>query len=199
MGENIEQNKNIINENADNLAQKQEMEELLGNILNTDDSQPVSEMPDEGNDEELEKVRAELSEAKDKHIRLIAEFENYKRRTAKERNELSQTAGKDIIQSLLVVLDDMGRAEKQIDNTTDVTAIKEGIALVFNKLRNILQSRGLKAMDAVNEEFNADLHEAITEVPAPSEKMKGKVLDVVEPGYYLNDKLIRFAKVVVGN
>ena len=133
MGENIEQNKNIINENADNLAQKQEMEELLGNILNTDDSQPVSEMPDEGNDEELEKVRAELSEAKDKHIRLIAEFENYKRRTAKERNELSQTAGKDIIQSLLVVLDDMGRAEKQIDNTTDVTAIKEGIALVFNK------------------------------------------------------------------
>ena len=199
MGENIEQNKNIINENADNLAQKQEMEELLGNILNTDDSQPVSEMPDEGNDDELEKVRAELSEAKDKHIRLIAEFENYKRRTAKERNELSQTAGKDIIQSLLVVLDDMGRAEKQIDNTTDVTAIKEGIALVFNKLRNILQSRGLKAMDAVNEEFNADLHEAITEVPAPSEKMKGKVLDVVEPGYYLNDKLIRFAKVVVGN
>ena len=199
MGENIEQNKNIINENADNLAQKQEMEELLGNILNTDDSQPVSEMPDEGNDEELEKVRAELSEAKDKHIRLIAEFENYKRRTAKERNELSQTAGKDIIQSLLVVLDDMGRAEKQIYNTTDVTAIKEGIALVFNKLRIILQSRGLKAMDAVNEEFNADLHEAITEVPAPSEKMKGKVLDVVEPGYYLNDKLIRFAKVVVGN
>ena len=199
MSENIDNNKNMNSENADNLAQNEALEEALGNVLNTDDSRNVNDVLNESNDEEIEKVKAELAEAKDKHIRLIAEFENYKRRTAKERTELSQTAGKDIIQSLLVVLDDMGRAEKQIENTADIAAIKEGLALVFNKLRSILQQRGLKAMDAVNEEFNADLHEAITEIPAPTEKMKGKVIDVVEPGYYLNEKLIRYAKVVVGN
>ena len=185
--------------NADNLAQGEEMDEVLGSVLNADDSRNVNDVLNEGNDEELEKMKAELSEAKDKHVRLIAEFENYKRRTAKENQELRQTAGKDIIQSLLVVLDDMGRAEKQIENTTDIAAIREGLALVFNKLRTTLQQRGLKAMDAVNADFNADLHEAITEIPAPNEEMKGKVIDVVEPGYYLNDKLIRFAKVVVGN
>lgn len=187
------------NNTDDNLAHNEEMDEALGNVLNTDDSAHGGNTLSEGNDEEVVKIQAELDEMKDKHLRMIAEFDNFRRRTAKERIEANQLAGKDIISSLLVVLDDMSRAEKQIEKASDVAAIKEGISLVFNKLRSILQSKGLKAMDAVNEEFNADLHEALTEIPAPNAKMKGKVIDMVEPGYYLNDKLIRHAKVVVGN
>ena len=128
----------------------------------------------------------------------MAEFDNFKRRTAKEKEELRLTGGKDIVQSLLVVLDDVDRASKQLDATTDVNLLKEGISLIFNKLRAIMQQKGLRAMDAVNQEFNPDLHEAITEIAAPTEEMKGKVIDMVEPGYYLNDRLIRHAKVVVG-
>ena len=189
---------NMNNNGSDNMAQNDAMDEALGSVLNADDSRHGNEPLSEGADEEVEKCKAELEEMKDKHLRLIAEFDNFRRRTAKERIELSQTAGKEIIESLLVVLDDMGRAEKQLEKTTDVNAVKEGTMLVFNKLRAVLQGRGLKAMDATNEEFNADLHEAITEIPAPNDAMIGKVIDTVEPGYYLNDKLIRFAKVVVG-
>ncbi len=195
MSDNINNN----SANGDNLAHNEEMDEALGNVLNTDDSAHGNEVLSEGNEEELVKLQAELDEMKDKHLRMIAEFDNFRRRTAKERVELTQTAGKEIIQSLLVVLDDMGRAEKQIEKAADINAMKEGMLLVFNKLRTVLHSKGLKPMEAVNEEFNADLHEAITEIPAPNEKMKGKVIDMVEPGYYLNDKLIRHAKVVVGN
>lgn len=189
---------NTNNPNGDNMAQNEDMEEALGSVLNADDSRHGSEMLNEGNDEEMAKVRAELDEVKDKHLRLIAEFDNFRRRTSKESLELRKVAGKEIIQSLLVVLDDMSRAEKQIENSNDVAALKEGTLLVFNKLRSVLQSKGLKAMDAANEEFNPDLHEALTEIPAPNEHMVGKIIDVVEPGYYLNDALIRHAKVVVG-
>jgi molecular chaperone GrpE len=184
-------------ENADNLAQNEEMDEALSNVLNSDDSRAGSELS-EGNDEEVEKLQAEIAELKDKHLRLVAEFDNFRRRNAKERIDLVQTAGKDIVQSLLVVLDDMDRASKQLEATTDVAVLKEGVSLVFNKLRTILQQKGLKVMDAAKQEFNPDLHEAITEIPAPNDKMKGKIMDVVESGYYLNDKLIRHAKVVVG-
>ena len=147
---------------------------------------------------ELEQLKAELAEANDKYLRKVAEFENYKRRTAKERIELMQTAGRDVITDLLDVLDDCDRAQKQLENTTDVAIQKEGVMLVFNKLRNSLQSKGLKAMQTVHTEFDADLHEAITEIPAPSEDLTGKVIDEVIKGYYLNDKIIRHAKVVVG-
>ena len=147
---------------------------------------------------EMEKLRADLSESKDKYLRLMAEFDNFKRRTAKERVELIQTAGKDIIIDLLNVLDDFERAQKQLETSDDAASIKEGVSLVFNKLRGTLQSRGLKPMESLNQEFNPDLHEAITEIPAPSEELKNKVLDEVVKGYYLNDKLIRHAKVVVG-
>ena len=146
----------------------------------------------------LEKLQQEASEWKDKYIRLVAEFDNFRKRSAKERIELIQTAGKDVIVSLLDVMDDCERAQKQIETSDDVAANKEGVLLVFNKLRSVLQSRGLKAMESVDKEFNPDLHEAITEVPAPSGKLKGKVIDEVQKGYYLNDKIIRFAKVVVG-
>lgn len=197
MTEKKSHNKKINDESADNMAQNEQMEESIANELNTDENRTSDPLP-ESNDAETEKLRAELDEMKDKHIRLVAEFDNFRRRNAKERIELTQTAGKEIVQSLLVVMDDVDRAEKQISNTEDITSIKEGINLVFSKLKNVMQQKGLKAMDAKGEEFNADLHEAITEIPAPNEAMVGKVIDVVEQGYYLNDKLIRHAKVVVG-
>jgi molecular chaperone GrpE len=150
-------------------------------------------------EDELEKLQAQLAEQKDKYIRLMAEFDNFKRRNAKERVELIQTAGKDVIVSLLDVLDDCDRAEKQLQTSDDIAVIKEGIQLVFNKLRSNMQSKGLKAMESINKDFDVEKHEAITQIPAPTEALKGKVLDEIQKGYYLNDKLIRFAKVVVGN
>jgi molecular chaperone GrpE len=149
-------------------------------------------------DSELEKVKAELEETKDKYVRKVAEFENFKRRNAKERIELIQTAGKEVITEMLDVLDDCDRAQKQLEKNDDLKETKEGILLVFNKFRNILQSRGLKPMETINQEFNPDLHDAITEIPVPSPELKGKVVDEVMKGYYLNDKIIRHAKVVVG-
>jgi molecular chaperone GrpE len=154
-------------------------------------------LSNEGAEDATEKLQAELEEQKDKYLRLFAEFDNFKRRNAKERIELIQTAGKDVIVSLLEVMDDFERAEKQMQNSDDAAAIKEGIGLVFNKLKSTLAAKGLKAMESINTEFDVEKHEAITEVPAPDD-MKGKVVDEVEKGYYLNNKLIRFAKVVVG-
>lgn len=147
---------------------------------------------------ETDLLRAELAEQKEKFIRLYAEFDNFKRRNAKERVELIQTAGREVIQAMLEVVDDCDRAEKQMHKSEDLVQIREGIQLVFTKLRNTLQSKGLKEMKSIGEEFNPDLHEAITEIPVPDENMKGKVVDEVEKGYTLNDKIIRFAKVVVG-
>ncbi|MBN9295577.1 MAG: nucleotide exchange factor GrpE [Filimonas sp.] len=147
---------------------------------------------------EVEKLNAELAEQKDKYLRLMAEFDNFRRRTAKENLELRQTAGKEVIVSLLDVLDDVERADKQLQSASDVAQVKEGVTLVFNKLKNTLQSLGLKPMESVNTDFDVEKHEAITEIPAPTEALQGKVLDEVQKGYYLNDKLIRFAKVVVG-
>lgn len=146
---------------------------------------------------ELEKLNAEIAEQKDKYLRLFAEFDNYKRRVAKERGELIQTAGREVLNSLLDVLDDSERAEKQMQSTDDVKLIKEGVSLVFNKLRTTLQAKGLKSLDSIGQDFDVEKHEAISEVPA-SPEMQGKVIDEVQKGYYLNDKLIRFAKVIVG-
>lgn len=143
------------------------------------------------------KIQAELQEQKDKYLRLFAEFDNFKRRNAKEKIELIQTAGKDVITSLLEVLDDCERAEKQLDESDDIATNKKGVQLVFNKLKNTLQAKGLKAMESINTDFDVEKHEAITEIEVP-EKKKGKVVDEIEKGYYLNDKIIRFAKVVVG-
>lgn len=153
--------------------------------------------PESANDPDLEKIQTALQEQQDKYLRLFAEFDNYKRRTAKERIELIQTAGKEIISSLLEVLDDCERAEKQMKTIEDIKLIKEGNQLVFNKLRNILQQKGLVVMESLHTSFDVEKHEAITEIEAGPE-MTGKVVDELEKGYYLNNKLIRFAKVVVG-
>lgn len=176
---NPEDNQEVTAENAATEANSTEAETV---------QQPSAE----------ETFKAELAEANDKYLRLYAEFDNYKRRTNKERVELLQTAGKDVIVDLLTVLDDFERASKSMETATDVQAVKEGISLVQNKLKNILSNKGLKEMDSIGTPFDADIHEAITNIPAPSEEMKGKVIDQVEKGYYLNEKVIRFAKVVVG-
>jgi molecular chaperone GrpE len=167
--------------------------------INTDDNiAGINHLNEQiAEESELEKLKEALEDEKKKYLYLMAEFDNFRRRNAKERIELIQTAGKDVIVSLLEVLDDAERAETELTKTLDAKEL-EGVKLVFHKLRSILQSRGLKAMDVKGKDFDADMHEAITEVPAPSEKMKGKVMDEIEKGYLLNDKIIRFAKVVVG-
>lgn len=178
-------------------AESQLMEDL---DINSDDSIPgTSHLSDSLTEEnEMVKLKSEVQEQKDKYLRLFAEFDNFKRRTAKERIELTQTAGKEVITSMLDVLDDCDRAEKQMQTTTDIAQIKEGVQLVFNKLRTTLQNKGLKSMESIDTEFDVEKHEAITEIPAPTPDLKGKVVDEVTKGYYLNDKLIRFAKVIVG-
>ena len=150
------------------------------------------------NEPELEILRNELGEMKDRFIRKVAEFENYKKRSVKERMELIQTAGKEVIVDLLDVLDDCERAEKQMNASEDNDQIKEGVMLVFNKLKTQLAAKGLKPMETIHQDFDPDKHEAITEIPAPSKELRGKVIDEVQKGYYLNDKIIRYAKVVVG-
>ena len=150
------------------------------------------------NEPELEILRNDLGEMKDKFIRKVAEFENYKKRSLKERMELIQTAGKEVIIDLLDVLDDCERAEKQISASEDIDQIKEGVMLVFNKLKNVLAAKGLKPMETIHQDFDPDKHEAITEISAPSKELQGKVIDELQKGYYLNDKIIRYAKVVVG-
>lgn len=147
--------------------------------------------------ESMEKLEEALQEQKDKYLRLFAEFDNYKRRTSKERIELIQTAGKDIVNAMLEVIDDCDRAEKQMYLTEDLAQVREGNQLVFNKLRAVLQQKGLAPMESIHADFDVEKHEAVTEIEA-GEKLKGKVVDEVQKGYYLNGKLIRFAKVVVG-
>ena len=140
-------------------------------------------------------VEEKFIELNDKHLRLFAEFENFKKRTAKERMDLYKTAGESILTALLPILDDFERSIKANQKQED-----EGVVLIHNKLKSILETKGLKAMqDPVGEELNTDYHEAITNIPAPSDNMKGKIIDVVEKGYFLNEKVIRYAKVVVAN
>lgn len=177
-----------------------ENSENSGVDLNTDENQSGSTHLNEpvAEESEMEKLLSELEETKDKYIRKVAEFENFRRRSAKERMEMIQTAGRDVIVSLLDVLDDCDRAQKQLEASDDNPGIKEGVMLVFNKLRTSLQSRGVKAMETLHTAFNPDLHEAVTEIPAASEELKGKIVDELMKGYYLNEKIIRHAKVVVG-
>ncbi len=167
-------------------------------IVDTENGAQTAPETEETPLSELDQLQADLADQKDKYLRLMAEFENFKRRTAKERVDLIQTAGKDVIVSLLDVMDDCDRAEKQLNGSDDIAVQKEGIQLVFNKIRATLHAKGLKAMESIDQAFDVELHEAITEVPVPDASKKGKVIDEVTKGYYLNDKIIRFAKVVVG-
>ena len=153
---------------------------------------------EEASDESQTDHEAEIAELKDKYLRLQAEFQNFKRRTIKERLELMSNAAKDTLVSLLPVLDDFDRAKMNAEDDDNVEPLSEGVMLVYNKLHTTLKQKGLTAMESTGEVFDAELHEAITKIPAPSEDMKGKIIDTVEKGYQLNDKIIRHAKVVVG-
>lgn len=190
-------NKKKNNDKDENITNPENTSEnTTENVENTD--APVNETEQAPELSAEEKLQAEVQQLNDKYLRLYAEFDNYKRRTQKERVELLQTAGKDVIVSLLPVLDDFDRALKAMETAADVAPVKEGILLVSTKLKNTLSQKGLKDVESINEPFNTDFHEAITNIPAPTEDLKGKVIDEVEKGYTLNDNVIRFAKVVVG-
>ncbi|RYY71352.1 MAG: nucleotide exchange factor GrpE [Chitinophagaceae bacterium] len=183
-----------MEENKQNLTEDMEMD------INADADIPGNNHlsnPVEEQDGSMEKLQEELQDQKDKYLRLFAEFDNYKRRTSKEKMEMIQTAGKDIIISMLDVLDDCERAEKQMEQSEDIAQIKEGNKLVFAKLKNVLSQKGLKPVESIQTDFDVEQHEAITEIEA-GEENKGKVVDEVQKGYTLNGKQIRFAKVVVG-
>ena len=145
-------------------------------------------------------IEEKFAELNDKHLRLHAEFENFKRRTAKERIDLYKNAGEDTLVTLLPILDDFERAIKAKSNSQEEQKEDEGVLLIYNKMKSALELKGLKAMeDVIGKDLNTDFHEAITNIPSPSEEMKGKIIDVIEKGYFLNDKVIRYAKVVVAN
>ena len=147
---------------------------------------------------EIEELNIQISESKDKFLRLFAEFDNFKKRNIRERMDLLKNASQDAFSSLLPVIDDFDRAKNSADDESSEEQFSEGVLLVYNKLNNILKSKGLKKMESTGELFDPELHEAITKIPAPTEEMKGKIIDTIESGFYLNDKIIRHAKVVVG-
>jgi molecular chaperone GrpE len=175
-----------------------EEKEITENDMIHESQSDETTSTDGGSVDELTLLKNQLEEQKDKFLRLFAEFDNYKKRVAKEKLELFSTAGKDIIVDFLAVLDDFERANKANEQSEDLSAIKDGIALIFDKMKKTMDKKGVKEIEAINCAFDPEKHEAITEIPSPNEDMKGKVIDVMEKGYMMNDKIIRYAKVVVG-
>ncbi len=157
------------------------------------DTDTTAQDTDKGDD--LQKKYDELN---DRYLRLMAEFDNYRKRTLKEKMDLTKYAEEDVLKGILPVVDNMERAIKSLESATDVNAVKEGIDLIYKKFLEFLEKRGIKEIEALNKELDTDLHEAVTKFAAPSEDLKGKIIDVIEKGYYLHDKVIRYAKVVVG-
>lgn len=143
-------------------------------------------------------VEEKLAEANDKYVRLYAEFDNFRRRTSKERIDLFKTANQEMILAVIPILDDFDRATQAFGTATDIESVKEGVNLIHTKLKNILTQKGLKEMEAIGQTFDVEIHEAITNIPAPAPEMVDKIIDQMEKGYTLNDKVIRFAKVIVG-
>ncbi len=177
----------------------QQADNLTTDELNTDEAVTVNGGDPAETGSATDKTTSELAELKDKYLRLYADFENFRRRTAKEKLDMINSANEGLLKSLIPVIDDFERAKQSMDSTDDITAVKEGVDLIYTKFTKTLESKGLKPMVSKGEPFDADLHESITQFPAPSPDLKGKVIDEVEKGYYLNDKVIRFAKVIVGN
>ena len=171
---------------SDNMA-----EEADTNADNLADGEPAAE-------DALTIALAEAAGWKDKYIRLQAEFDNYRKRTLKEKMELVATGGEDVIKSLLGVMDDLDRALNAVRTATDVDALRAGVEMIDGKFREVLRGKGVEEIDAMGKEFDVDLHEAIAKIPAPAPEAKGKIVDVVQKGYKLKDKVVRYAKVVVG-
>ena len=185
------------NENNEEFKEENATEETAQNPEasqeeNQEESAPVIEKS------ELELAQEAVLVANDKYLRLYSEFDNFRKRTAKEKLDTIKSASEDVIKNMLPIVDDFKRAMVHNLEVNDADAIKQGFELIYNKLFNSLETKGLKKIEAMGEVFNADIHEAITNIPAPSEDMKGKIMDVVEEGYYLGDKIIRFPKVVIG-
>ena len=149
-------------------------------------------------EEKQDKREAQLAELQEKYLRLSAEFDNYRKRTLKERIDLTKSAGENILVNLLPVMDDFDRAMSLMETASDCKAMKEGIDLIYSKMKDFLKQNGIKEIDAIDKDFDTDLHEAVTKIPAADKKKKGRVVDVIQKGYYLNDKIIRYSKVVVG-
>lgn len=147
---------------------------------------------------QLEESKEKLNEMHDKYLRLSAEYDNYRKRTLKEKMELTKTGGERVLINILPVLDNLDRAVTAVQNAKDLDAVKIGIDLIFTNFQEFIKQNGVQEIEAMHADFDTDLHEAITKIPAPQEDLKGKVVDVIEKGYYLHDKVIRFAKVVVG-
>ena len=185
-----EQQENILDEQQQPTAQE-------GPAQQTEEQeQPVQEEPT--TEEQLEKAKEEIAELNDRLLRKIAEFDNYRKRTLKEKTELILNGGEKIITAILPVLDDMERALKNMQDAEDVKALAEGVELIFKKFLDILEKQGVKPIEATGADFDVDLHEAIAQLPAPEESLKGKVLDCTKTGYTLNEKVIRHSQVVVG-
>ena len=168
---------------------------------NTETANSEKETEDKGISKEEKKELSpeeKYNKLNDRYLRLLAEYDNYRKRTLKEKMEMVKGAGTEILLNFLPVADNMERAKKSIDESQDVESLKEGINLIFKNLSDFLKARGVKEIDAVGKDFDTDLHEAITKIPAPEKKLKGKIVDIIEKGYMLNDKVLRFAKVVIG-
>jgi len=183
------------------MAKKQEEiqeEEVIKDEKDTKTKKKSKSSKKDKQAERIEELELELAESKDKFLRLFAEFDNFKKRTAKERIDFRATAGMDTLQAFLPVMDDFDRAKKVAEDDGTDEVFTEGVTLVYQKLKSVLTSKGIKVMESTGEAFDPELHEAITEIPAPTEEMKGKIIDTIEQGYMLNDKIIRYARVVVG-
>ena len=176
-------------------------EELMNEHLSEDQVQETenqTEQNETSGKTELEIVKEQLAKEKDQYLRLFAEFDNFKKRSSRERIDFFKTANKEVVTALLPVLDDFQRAMVQIEKSDD-NGLQQGVELIYNKLNETLRTKGLNVIEVkAGDDFNTDLHEAITQIPAPREDLKGKIVDVVETGYLLNDVVIRYAKVVVG-
>lgn len=182
-------------EHTQTSAEEKAHETVTKQADDSDQEEEHSETREVSREEQLEK---DLAEMKDKYTRLFAEFDNFRKRTAKERIQLMKNASADLIRDMLPVLDDLNRAKQANENADDVNSVKEGYDLIHQKFYRSLEAQGLTPMDSKGKPFDTEYHEAITNIPAPSDDLKGKVVDVVESGYFLNDMVLRYAKVVVG-
>jgi len=197
MKENKETNEEQVTDNSPQTPEQEKgTSEDKSSHTNENDAEVKEEAPQEAPKEKTDAEK--LQDMEEKYLRLVAEYDNYRKRTLREKMELSKSAGADILVNLLPVKDDFERALSHLNADSDLEAVKEGIDLIFTKFSEFLKQRGIKEIDAMEQPFDTDVHEAVTKIPAPTDDLKGKVVDVIEKGYTLQDKVIRFAKVVVG-
>lgn len=192
--ENINAEANVDPQEEDVMVAENDQE----SVENQENTPEVKLTSEEKLHQEMAEIQQQHAELKDKYMRLLADFDNYKKRTIKEKIDFMRTAAEDTMSALLPVLDDFDRAKKIADDENSTEQFSEGVSLVYNKIHSVLKQRGLEPMETNGEAFDAEFHEALTEIPAPSEDMKGKIIDTIERGYILKDKIIRHAKVVVG-